>query len=232
MKGGLGENVFDFGEVVEGVEGGFCGGGGGVVAGEFDEVVAGGGVGLAEALVGDGAELFELGGEGLLADAEGFLEGCEIVVAGGLGDGGGAEEAAGGIGEVGLGDIAGVDPDLELLAREEIGKLAGAGATRDKMIAGYEALATEIALQGNKDEAIRLTNMAMSLAAQQTAQMELEIKKQRLEQQREAQRLAREKFEAAERRLQAVKNAVANAKREGGLSAEALAQIEEAAGLL
>ena len=46
-------------------------------------------------------------------------------------------------------------------------------------------------------------------------------------------KLAREKFEAAERRLQAVQDAVKNAKsNKGGLTEETLKRIEEAAGLL
>ena len=45
-------------------------------------------------------------------------------------------------------------------------------------------------------------------------------------------RLAREKFEAAEKRLAAVKDAVATAKTKGGLTEETLKKIEEAAGLL
>ena len=63
--------------------------------------------------------------------------------------------------------------------------------------------------------------------------MELELKQQRLAQQSEAQRLAREKFEAAEARLKAVQDAVSDARdNEGGLSDEALRKIEQAAGLL
>ncbi len=118
-------------------------------------------------------------------------------------------------------------------ARAEIGALAGAAAANDKLVAGYKALALEIALQGDSAEAVRLTNMAMQLAAQQTAQAELELKQQRLKQQADAQRLAREKFEAAEARLAAVQAAVAEARQGGGgLSPEALEKIEQAAGLL
>jgi len=118
-------------------------------------------------------------------------------------------------------------------AQAEIDALAGTAAANDKLIAGYKSMAAEMALDGDAKTAVRLTQMAMSLAAQQTAQMELALKQQRIEQQAEAQRLAREKFEAAEARLAAVKDALANARREGGgLSAEALREIEQAAGLL
>ena len=49
----------------------------------------------------------------------------------------------------------------------------------------------------------------------------------------ETLRLAREKFEAAEKRLAAVQDAVKSAKTSGGgLSEETLRKIEEAAGLL
>ena len=45
-------------------------------------------------------------------------------------------------------------------------------------------------------------------------------------------KLAREKFEAAEKRLNAVAEAVKTAKAKGGLTEETLKRIEEAAGLL
>lgn len=98
-----------------------------------------------------------------------------------------------------------------LLAREEIGKLAGTSAANDKLVGAYKSMAAELALQGDAKEAVRLTNMAMSLAAQQTAQMELQLKAQRLEQQGDAQRLAREKFEAAEARATAAEKRAAAA---------------------
>ncbi len=88
-------------------------------------------------------------------------------------------------------------------ARAEIGALAGTSAANDKLIHAYKSMAAELALNGDAKEAVRLTQMAMQLAAQQTAQAELALKKERLEQQAEAQRLAREKFEAAEARATA-----------------------------
>jgi len=120
-----------------------------------------------------------------------------------------------------------------IIARDEIGALAGTSAANDKLVEAYKSMAAELALQGNAKEAVRLTQMAMQLASQQTAQVELELKQQRLAQQSEAQRLAREKFEAAEARLKAVQDAVSDARdNEGGLSDEALRKIEQAAGLL
>jgi hypothetical protein len=120
-----------------------------------------------------------------------------------------------------------------IIARDEIGALAGTSAANDQLVEAYKSMAAELALQGNAKEAVRLTQMAMQLASQQTAQVELELKQQRLAQQSEAQRLAREKFEAAEARLKAVQDAVNDARdNEGGLSDEALRKIEQAAGLL
>ena len=58
------------------------------------------------------------------------------------------------------------------------------------------------------------------------------IEMRRLQLETERQRLDREKFEASERRLEAVKDAVATAKTKGGLTEETLKKIEEAAGLL
>ena len=116
-------------------------------------------------------------------------------------------------------------------AREEIGALAGTAAASDRLIEAYQSLAAELALKGNAPDAVRLTSMAMQLAAQQTAAAELAIKRQRLGQQQDALRLAREKFEAAEAKIAAVRDAVGKA-REGGLTPETLRKIEEAAGLL
>jgi hypothetical protein len=95
-------------------------------------------------------------------------------------------------------------------AREEIGALAGTAAASDRLIAAYKSMAAELALKGNAADAVKLTTMAMQLAAQQTAAAELAIKKQRLDQQQDALRLAREKFEAAEARLAAAAGAVAD----------------------
>ncbi len=95
-------------------------------------------------------------------------------------------------------------------AREEIGAMAGTAAASDRLIAAYQSLAAELALKGNAPDAVRLTTMAMQLAAQQTAAAELAIKRQRLGQQQDALRLAREKFEAAEARLASASAAVAD----------------------
>ena len=116
-------------------------------------------------------------------------------------------------------------------ARDEIGAMAGTAAANDRLIAAYKSMAAELALKGNAGDAVRLTTMAMQLAAQQTAAAELDIKRQRLDQQQDALRLAREKFEAAEAKIAAVRDAVGKA-REGGLTPETLRKIEEAAGLL
>ena len=96
-------------------------------------------------------------------------------------------------------------------ARDEIGALATAQSSDAALIAAYKAMAADLALQGSAADAVRMTVMAMDLAAaQQTAAAELAIKRQRLGQQQDAVKLAREKFEAAERRLADAKDAVAN----------------------
>ena len=117
-------------------------------------------------------------------------------------------------------------------AREEIGALAGTAAASDRLIAAYQSMAAELALKGNAADAVRLTTMAMQLAAQQTAAAELDLKRQRLDQQQDALRLAREKFEAAEARLDAARRAVERLNQAGGLTAEARAEIEKAMGIL
>lgn len=119
-----------------------------------------------------------------------------------------------------------------LQARAEIGALAGTAASGDRLIAAYQSMAAELALRGNAPDAVRLTTMAMQLAAQQTAEAELEIKQRRLDQQQDALRLEREKFEAAEARLAATRQAVETLGHNGALSADARAMIEQAMGIL
>lgn len=122
--------------------------------------------------------------------------------------------------------------DQALIARAEIGALAGTTATKDKLIGGWLAMATELGLNSDAATAERFTKMAMQLSAQQLAERDLELKEQRLTHQADAQRLAREKFEATEARLAAVQQAVTEVRQGGGLSPEALQKIEQAAGLL
>lgn len=101
--------------------------------------------------------------------------------------------------------------DQAIQARAEIGALAETSATSQRLIGAYQSMAAELALAGNATDAVRLTQMAMAIAAQERTEAELRLKQQRLEQQAEATRLAREKFEAAEARLDSAKEVVANA---------------------
>ena len=103
--------------------------------------------------------------------------------------------------------------------REEIGKLAETSALDAELVAAYKSMGAKAALLGNKAEAVALTKMALGLA-------DLQVKA-------ESVKLQREKFEAGERRLQAVREALTAPKNaDGGLSPETLKKIEEAAGLL
>ena len=122
--------------------------------------------------------------------------------------------------------------DEAAAARAEITSLAEKAALPAKLVAGFSSLASEAALQGNARDAVALASAAMSIAAQQTAEATLALKA-RAQKTKDAQlSLAREKFEAAEKRLNAVREALGAAKSKGGLTAETLKQIEEAAGLL
>lgn len=82
------------------------------------------------------------------------------------------------------------------------------------------------------EKAARIMSLARGIESAAFEQAALEIK-ERAQTTKEADlALAREKFEAAERRLAAVQDAVRSAKSKGGLTAETLRKIEEAAGLL
>lgn len=93
-------------------------------------------------------------------------------------------------------------------------------ANQDQITAdGFKALAVNLALStGNAKDAVSFLRAAVSLQEQS-------LKKDKLS-------LDLAKFEATERRLNAVQEAVKSAKQDGGLSEEALRKIEEAAGLL
>ena len=95
-------------------------------------------------------------------------------------------------------------------------------------------MAVELALRtGSAKEAQRFMQMAAQLSDARLKGEELKLKGRAQETKDEALKLAREKFEAAEKRLAAVAEAVKTATANGGgLTAEALKKIEEAAGLL
>ncbi len=108
-----------------------------------------------------------------------------------------------------------------------------AGVADAHLIETYKTLGADIALRtGDSQAAERFTHMAMAIADRALKSKELALKVRAQETKDEQLRLAREKFEAAEKRLNAVKDAVATAKTAGGLTEETLKKIEEAAGLL
>jgi hypothetical protein len=117
-------------------------------------------------------------------------------------------------------------------ARDEIGALATAQSSDAALIAAYKAMAADLALQGSAADAVRMTVMAMDLAAAQRKAAELDLKQRAQETRDAALKLARDKFDAAEAKIAAVRDVVGKARAEGGLTPETLKKIEEAAGLL
>lgn len=110
----------------------------------------------------------------------------------------------------------------------------GEKVTKDEaLIAAFKAIATEVALQTGDGK----TTKAFIESAVKIQEKILETKELVLKERAQATKeadlsLAREKFEAAEKRLSAVQDAVKSAKTKGGLTEETLKKIEEAAGLL
>ena len=105
---------------------------------------------------------------------------------------------------------------------------AAVNAVGDGVMADTLAsLAATAVMQGaDKDTITALGSLACGFRANALKAAALQTKDEQL-------RLAREKFEAAEKRLKAVQDAVKSAKSTGGgLSEETLKKIEEAAGLL
>ncbi len=100
-------------------------------------------------------------------------------------------------------------------AAAEAAALAKTQAKDDALIGAYKAMAAELALRtGSAKEAQKFVEMAASLADRQLKAAELDLKA-RSQETRDAQlKLAREKFEAAERRLERVAE-IADAARGG-----------------
>jgi hypothetical protein len=117
--------------------------------------------------------------------------------------------------------------ELAVLARQEAKDLAAAAGARQEVADAFLALGAEFALR-TEDPAAAGEWLRMSAELVKAAQKDAELKLRE-----EDTRLAREKFEAAEKRLAAVREACEGAKAApGGLTPETLRKIEEAAGLL
>jgi hypothetical protein len=119
-------------------------------------------------------------------------------------------------------------------ARAQAGDLAKrAGQTDADLVAAYETLAADAALQfGDADRAMLFTKMAVAVGEKMATRQGLEIKRRAQETKEETMRLAREKFEAAEARLAAARKTLENLNQSGGLTPEARAEIEKAMGML
>lgn len=117
--------------------------------------------------------------------------------------------------------------ELAAQARAEAGRLADAAGAVGETAKAFLSMATEIAMRtGSAADAEAWTRMATQLYTAAAQNRGLAIRA-------EAARLARDKFNAAEQRLKEIRETVAAAKgTDGGLSAEALAKIEQAASLL
>ena len=121
-----------------------------------------------------------------------------------------------------------------MLARQEAQGLAKAAGAKQDVADAFMAMGAEVALRsGDAADASAWIKMAASLldAARKDAELRLREEAQKTAAGQLA--LAREKFEAAEKRLAAVREACEGAKAApGGLTPETLRKIEEAAGLL
>ena len=109
----------------------------------------------------------------------------------------------------------------------------GKTVTKDEaLIAAFKSLATEAALRTDAKTATSFIRSAMAITDRLQKAEEIDLKAAAQATKDDQLKLAREKFEAAEKRLAAVADAVKTAKSKGGLTKETLKKIEEAAGLL
>ena len=120
------------------------------------------------------------------------------------------------------------------IAAAEAAALGGKCTKDEALIQAFKALATDVALTtGDAKSASAFVNSAMAIKDRLQKEQELALKSAAQSTKDEQLKLSREKFEAAEKRLKAVQDAVKSAKATGGgLSEETLKKIEEAAGLL
>lgn len=103
--------------------------------------------------------------------------------------------------------------DQAATAAAEAAALAKTQAKDDALIGAYKAMAAELALRtGSAKEAQKFVEMATALADRQLHAAELDIKERSQKTKDEQLKLAREKFEAAERRENAAKATVSDAK--------------------
>lgn len=94
-------------------------------------------------------------------------------------------------------------------AAAEAAALAKTQAKDDALIGAYKAMAAELALRtGSAKEAAKFVEMATAIADRQLKAAELGLKERSQQTKDEQLKLAREKFEAAEKRLAAVQGAV------------------------
>ena len=94
-------------------------------------------------------------------------------------------------------------------AAAEAAALAKTKTSDDALIAAYKAMGAELALRtGSAGEAGKFVQMAGALADRRLRAEELKLKARAQETKDEQWKLAREKFEAAEKRLSAVQGAV------------------------
>ena len=91
--------------------------------------------------------------------------------------------------------------ECALAAREEAGALVSAETDDATLVAAYKTLAQDLALKGDAKTAETYTRMALQLADSARRRAELDLKDRAQRTRDEALRLAREKFEAAEKRL-------------------------------
>lgn len=101
------------------------------------------------------------------------------------------------------------------------------------LVETLKTLAVDRAMTGDDKGATAFASAAASIWDRAQREREIELKQAAQTTRDEQLKLAREKFEAAEKRIAAVQAAVKSAKASGGgLTPETLKKIEEAAGLL
>jgi len=130
--------------------------------------------------------------------------------------------------------------ELAITEKARIGReMEQIGEITPELRRAFEQRALESELRGDHQGAEKWLALSLELGEainrkreQERKEAELQLKRQAESRAGDQLRLQREKFEAAERRIQAAREAVARLNESGGLSAEGRAEIERAMGVL
>jgi len=123
--------------------------------------------------------------------------------------------------------------ELAITEKGRVGReLEQIGDIPPTLIKAYQQRALESELRGDHEASDKWLTLALDLGHAMNERAKLQLKQEAEARAGDALTLAREKFEAAERRMNAARDAMQRLNESGGLTPEARAEIEKAMGVL